>query len=138
MRATTARRAVAGILLATALGGCSQAEDAVGKATDKAACAAAEKAMERAGDVAGSAVDRIDADPAAARQQLTAARDAVAAAADSGLPEQARGALEEARSALNSLVDQAAQSAKGEVDQAQVEKSRDRLEDAVAGLGDAC
>lgn len=138
MRMRTVRRAVAGSLLVAALGaGCSDAEEALSGQTERAACKVAEQAMGKAQDVARSAVDEIGADPQSARRELTAVRDTVAAA-QSGLSGEAEAKLAQAREALDTLVEEARESADGAVDEQEVEQARSKLDEAVAGLGDVC
>ena len=132
-RAAAALVAVA----ATALGGCSEAEDAVDRAAGDAACRLAQEAVDGVAGQAREAADRIGADPEAARRELTALRDSLAAA-EEGLSGETRARVEEARAALDRLVSESRDAARGAVDEQAVEEAERELDTAVEELTRVC
>lgn len=93
-------------LLALTLAGCSEVEGAAKEAAGDAACSVAREAMDEAGRQATRAVDRIGADPRAAKRELTALRDGLGSLEGQVDGETAR-TLTRARKALDRLVEQA-------------------------------
>ncbi|WP_205471409.1 hypothetical protein [Nocardioides sp. SYSU D00038] len=137
-RAALAAPALLVVLSAGALTGCSEAEDAVNGATDRAACEVAQAAVDEVADQARSLADRIGADPQAARRELSALRDTLAAA-EKGLGGETREQVRRARDAVDALLAEAKQAADGsQVDDAVVRESRRELDRAVEELSQVC
>lgn len=120
-----------------ALPACSATEDAVAGAVGDAACALARESLGGVEAQVRDAVERLGADPQAARRELEAARDALAAAEES-LSGETRQQVAEARAAVEQLLTEARQAGEGAVDPQQVEQAQRELGTAVSGLAEVC
>lgn len=137
------RLLVASALLATAvLSGCSDIEDAasdaVSGAANETACSVVRSTTDGITTQVDRAADEIDADPEAARDQLSGLLAVLERARD-GLSGDAQRALSTAADALGDLVGEARQAARGvDVDTSAVDGAKDAFGDAVDDVQDIC
>ncbi|WP_309649278.1 hypothetical protein [Nocardioides sp.] len=126
------------LLLSLTLVGCSDVEDLARDTASDAACSVARTAMDEAGDQAKQAVEGLDADPQAARRELTALRDSLQAL-EGRVDGETGGKITQAREALDKLVEQADAAREGTpVDDQAVADAEAELDTAVEDFGNLC
>lgn len=128
----------AALLLSMTLAGCSDVEDLAREKASEAACSVARSAMDEASTQAKQAAEKINADPQAARRELTALRDSLKAL-EGRVDGETGGKITEARKALDRLVEQADAARAGTpVDDQAVADAEAELDTAVESFSSLC